>query len=1216
MTVLNKKTGRKNTIKNINKKLKDGTLNILEDVEYDKNKYWYNNEEKKLFLITTVFNKNTGKPIKLSTAQNYLNNNILTPNDLVYDKSKFHLNLYTKKFVNLTEWLKKKTNTKETENLLKKLPDLYRKRESEKGLIIKTIKNRTPLNQFGKVIYELNYTRGTVLNKLSDIVDWTNSVLNTNPNKFNGVRLIITTNYEGADGIEKPYYLTTKIIQGRNINLIDITEKLEEEYNGEPINISNVTVSFQKIPNGGGCVKVDSWIKKKTKSVCIIENDDDLCGQRCLVLSQCETARQRRELQGRTKKKYQTLLDEVCSYMGYGRLNFLDFEKYVNKYPEYSICIFGSLDTILYETENYPAEKIIYLFYDNKISHYHLITNVDAFINDEAGKYKWCFDCKKRMLKTTFKNHTCSALQCKLCKVKFDTKDLFTAHLKLSGTSDNCPKCNIKCRGECCYEKHIEKCNGENWFYDCCYRQFLADGYSKNEAIRKSWGRAVDKENHNCDYSFCKYCKEYLPRNHRCLIQPKNLSDKGLVNLIAFDFESWIDEETGIHSVMYIVAIDRLTYTINEWSGKNSLSQFVEWCLEKKNTTFIAHNGKAYDTWLIHYYICNNFNKRPDKIILAGQKIMYMKFKSNCFIDSLNHFACGLDDLTKTFGLDPTKYKKGFYPYIFNTPNNWDYNGEMPDVKYFTPHRMSNKKYKEFLKWYNEMKNNNYIWDHKKETKEYCISDVKLLLEACNVYSNIGYELTGLDPLHKQTIASWVMNIYLIHDYPFQDYPIGVLNKEEYDFIKRSFHGGRTECIRLYRGWSKEEVENGKYGRYVDIQSLYPTTQFYDKLPYGIPEWINFEEKTINENNYIINNSYGYFEVDIEMNKKLFMCPLVSKVDGKLQANVLDKHKEVFFSEELKEAIKDGCNIKRIYRQLKFKYTDQLFKSFVRKFLEIKVNNSGKPDFWSLPNRRKKWIDEHYERFGFKPNPTDKINSGMRKIAKMILNSLWGKFGQRPDMIKSEYIDPSNVKTWYKLLYLDKQDLIDIHSDVISGECLFVKYIDRRENSQSVLYSTNLALASAVTANASMRLYKELRLLQERVLYFDTDSIIYEYDKNKYNVPEGDYLGDWESETGDKPITEMCGTGAKSYSYKVNDEQVDCKMKGICLNTSNSKIVNFESLKYLIDNPDKKITTNENINFKKTEFGIITELFDKDIQYTMDKRDRIGYFTYPKGYEH
>ena len=46
--------------------------------------------------------------------------------------------------------------------------------------------------------------------------------------------------------------------------------------------------------------------------------------------------------------------------------------------------------------------------------------------------------------------------------------------------------------------------------------------------------------------------------------------------------------------------------------------------------------------------------------------------------------------------------------------------------------------------------------------------------------------------------------------------------------------------------WSKEEVENGKYGRYVDIQSLYPTTQFYDKLPYGLPEWINFEEKTIN----------------------------------------------------------------------------------------------------------------------------------------------------------------------------------------------------------------------------------------------------------------------------------------------------------------------------------------------------------------------------------
>jgi hypothetical protein len=1165
-----------------------------------------------------IVNKITGKNIRLKTARRYLREKKILIDDLEYDKDKLWYNINARTLNDTSKPRIKRLME------LSKLPALYRRFT---GTPRRTIEDISYLSNFLIKSYYLKYRRGDSIAIIQDIVDWTNRQLRAHP-EYTKSRIIISARYvRQSTGAQDTYYVNTGLRPkagdtSRFQDANNILDKLDFMYQDFDIKNATIQVKFYTVNTGGGSVKVCAWIKKKTKSVIVIENDDNLCGQRCLLLALLDTQVERSNIRNKKCiKKYMKHLEAVCSYMGTHRLNFLDFEKFVKYNPKYSITIMSSLDTIVYETENEDAEKHIYLYYDVKIEHYHLITNVESFVNDEKGNYRFCFGCKKRMLKTTFKKHTCSALQCKLCFTKFDNKEQFTEHLRLSGSSANCPHCNIKCRGAECLHKHIngtdkrKGCDGKNWFYECCYKQYLEEGYSKGEAVAKSWGRSEDKDKHDCNYKYCRHCDDYLPISHRCHIQPKVVKDKGLVNLIAFDFESWIDEETHKHTVMYIVAIDRLTYTIEEWSGKNSLEEFILWCLSKTQTTFIAHNGKAYDTWLIHHYITTNMNKRPEKIIMAGQKIMYMKFKSNCFIDSLNHFSCALDKLPDTFGLDDTKYKKGFYPYNFNTEQNWEYVGIMPDIKHFSPSLMSDKKYKEFKIWYNDLKNNNYIWNHKQETKEYCISDVKLLLEACNVYSKLGYELTDIDPLSKQTIASWVMSIYLTKHYPFDDYPIGVLNKTEYDFIKRSFHGGRTECIRLYRGWSEEEINNGKYGRYVDIQSLYPTTQYYDKLPYGIPEWIEYEKKSVEENNEIINNTYGYFEVDVEMNKNLFISPLVNKIDGKLQANVVDKKRQVYFSEELKYAIKDGCNITRIYKGLKFKYTDQLFKSFVGTFLEIKVNNSGKPKFWSKPNQRLEFITQHQERFGFTPEPTDEVNDGMRRIAKMILNSLWGKFGQRPDMVKTEYIDAKDVKKWYKLLYLDGQDLVDIHSDEQSGDCLFVRYIDNRENCTSTLFSTNIGLAAAVTGNASMRLYKELRLLQDRVLYHDTDSIIYEYDKNKYNVEEGNYLGDWESETGDRPITEMVGTGAKSYSYKVDNIQKDCKMKGICLNMANSKIVNFETLKYLVDNETEKLTTYDNLTFKKTIEGVVTNTFEKDITYTMDKRDRDGYYTYPRGYE-
>ena len=77
-----------------------------------------------------------------------------------------------------------------------------------------------------------------------------------------------------------------------------------------------------------------------------------------------------------------------------------------------------------------------------------------------------------------------------------------------------------------------------------------------------------------------------------------------------------------------------------------------------------------------------------------------MKYKSNKYIDSLSQVASALEDLPKLFGLDQSRFKKGFFPYNFNTHENAGYVGPIPDASWYDPHMMKTTKKKEFEAWY------------------------------------------------------------------------------------------------------------------------------------------------------------------------------------------------------------------------------------------------------------------------------------------------------------------------------------------------------------------------------------------------------------------------------------------------------------------------------------------------------------------------------------
>lgn len=115
------------------------------------------------------------------------------------------------------------------------------------------------------------------------------------------------------------------------------------------------------------------------------------------------------------------------------------------------------------------------------------------------------------------------------------------------------------------------------------------------------------------------------------------------------------------------------------------------------------------------------------------------------------------------------------------------------------------------------------------------------------------------------------------------------------------------------------------------------------------------------------------------------------------------------------------------------------------------------------------------------------------------------------------------------------------------------------------LGSTNCVIAAWVTAQARLKLYTYLEHLGDRVLYMDTDSIIYLTSPfDTYTVPFGDYLGDMTDELNGSYITEYISCGPKQYAYTTADGGECLKIRGITLDNDASKLLNYQTLKDLL----------------------------------------------------
>ena len=441
-----------------------------------------------------------------------------------------------------------------------------------------------------------------------------------------------------------------------------------------------------------------------------------------------------------------------------------------------------------------------------------------------------------------------------------------------------------------------------------------------------------------------------------------------------------------------------------------------------------------------------------------------------------------------------------------------------------------------------------------------------------------------------------------------------------------AFFGGRTNVTKLT--YDFKECEKG---RYVDFVSLYPTVQFFKDYPVGHPDKILFP-KSFNP------EWFGFVKCKIFPPRNIYHPVLPVKMEcgnaqkllfplcktcavSKNQKKCTHSDDERSFigtwcTNELNVAIQKGYKIQKIYEVWNFKKrSNNLFKEYVRKFMKIKMESS---ELKIGEGCTYKSVDEYRSivksKLGIELGEI-KFNPGMRSIAKLCLNSLWGKFGQRNNMKKSEYVtEPSK---FYKILLDEKIDDLNIHfinEDMVEMTFnLKEQFVDNSKNS-------NIFIAAFTTSHARMMLYEVLDKLGDTVLGFDTDSCWYIEKENGPRIETGDNLGDLTDELGGHYIEKWCGSGPKSYSYCTSNGKMVCKVKGFTLNHENSQFINQQTMRQIIEGHKKQITTvNEQMIFRNSQTKQVENRYqEKDFRLCYDKRimkkTESGIDTFPYGY--
>ena len=464
--------------------------------------------------------------------------------------------------------------------------------------------------------------------------------------------------------------------------------------------------------------------------------------------------------------------------------------------------------------------------------------------------------------------------------------------------------------------------------------------------------------------------------------------------------------------------------------------------------------------------------------------------------------------------------------------------------------------------------------------------------------------------------------------------------------LRESFKGGRTNATKLYH-----KCNDNERIRYIDFTSLYGYVNKYAEYPCGHPSIITNVSKDSK-----ISDFFGIAKVCVRAPRGLFhpvlpltigdklMFPLCKKcaIDKNVKScGHSDAQREftgTWCTPELIEAEARGYIIVKIHEvyhwEKTIKYNSEtkeggLFAEYINTFLKIKQESSDWPKWCTDGKSRQKYIDNYYEREGIRLDPEKiKHNPGLRSLAKLLLVNMWGKWGQSSSHVRTEFVD--NLAHLSEIMVDPMKEIHDFQ--LITDEILMVQYRYIKEF-ETGGKKTNIFIAAFTTCFARLKLYSELHRLGTRVLYTDTDSIIFLSREGQYEPELGDYLGEFTCELSCKDvgcnvtgclkrhyIEEFISAGPKNYSYRTDIQTTKCKVRGFTLNKCTSMLINFDFMKEMVtacndSNINRSVTEPSKITRHKTKSMIYNRPLSKRYRKVYDKRVILSnYETRPFGF--
>ncbi len=370
-----------------------------------------------------------------------------------------------------------------------------------------------------------------------------------------------------------------------------------------------------------------------------------------------------------------------------------------------------------------------------------------------------------------------------------------------------------------------------------------------------------------------------------------------------------------------------------------------------------------------------------------------------------------------------------------------------------------------------------------KTFKEYALQDSRALCNALIKAQEVYFEKYKVDITTIYSTSSLSLKIFRTN---FLKDNIAILDSLTDQFVRKGYLGGATDYFKAY----------AKFVYYYDVNSLYPYA-----MKMTLPN--KPLRKYSDMSNIKLEDFFGFALAEVHCPESV-LIPLLPYKDPQSNRTIHPRGtwQAVYYSEELKAVSKLGYQIKLIEGTEFSKF--EPFDEYIDHFYDLKKNSTG----------------------------------GVRFIAKMQLNQLYGVFGRKQELIRSV-----NTNDISKYAHYQIKSIIDSGSEWSTVLLIDRKYPDQcvtnlcelfDQNNDHKTIKSNVAIAAAVTANARiiMNVYK--LAAGDSLLYSDTDSMF----TTKPLDPEliGKALGMMKDELGGRIIDEAYFFGIKKYGYRIGDE--------------------------------------------------------------------------------